>query len=88
MLSFCTLYFGSTRGEPEAAEVLFLKALESDPQYLDALNSLASLKQKQGDSAAAEKYYRRGLALEELSADLHNNYATFLMGKWWAENIE
>ncbi|XP_063969709.1 protein O-mannosyl-transferase TMTC1-like isoform X1 [Lytechinus pictus] len=68
------------RGELATAEALFLKALEIDPQYLDVFISLASLKQVQGDITAAEGLYRQGLENGEPSADLHNNYAAFLMG--------
>jgi len=66
------------KGEYEQSRVKLEKALELEPNYAPAHDAIAVLYEKVGESALAEKHYKRSLRLNEDSARGHNNYGQFL----------
>ena len=57
------------------------KATELDPDLAEAWNALGSVQAETGDTANAEKNFRRALQIDPGSADAHANLANLLAGE-------
>jgi Flp pilus assembly protein TadD len=66
------------RGDDAGAERAYAKALELDPNHVNALGNLGNLRWEQGDTAAAEALYRRALARRPYGENVTFNFARFL----------
>ena len=64
-----------------AAEKAYLRALEIDLEFAEALNNLGVLSREQGDLAQAERYLRKALVARPTFADAHFNLAMALEDK-------
>ncbi|MFO8155639.1 MAG: type IV pilus biogenesis/stability protein PilW [Pseudomonadota bacterium] len=73
------------RGEPERAEESLKRALEHDPDHVDAHHYLGELQRRQGAFGRAEEHYRRALALDDDDPALHNNHGVLLCARGDAE---
>ncbi|MCC7391479.1 tetratricopeptide repeat protein [Candidatus Sumerlaeota bacterium] len=60
-------------GDFAAARVSYQAAVEADPLYYEGWNNLANTYNDEGKHAEAEPIYRRGLAIEPDSVNLHFN---------------
>ena len=65
-----------TGGNHRQAELMFLRALEIDPQSPAALNNLGNVCQSRGDAESAERYYREAVRLLPSYAEALVNLAT------------
>jgi len=54
------------------------KALEADPRYLDAHNTMGLLRSALGQTSEAEAAFKRALAIEADNPSVLNNYGNFL----------
>lgn len=66
------------QGQLETALEKLTKALEYDPNYVDANTVIAVLYEKINDPAKAEEHYKRATDLKPKGGNEANNYATFL----------
>lgn len=73
------------RDEPERAEESLKRALEHDPDHVDAHHYLGELHRRQGDFGRADEHYRRALALDDDDPALHNNHGVLLCSRGDAE---
>jgi len=60
-------------GELDAAEVLYRKVLDANPNHLDAIHYLGVLAYQYGDSDAAGRMLERVIAADPRHADAHSN---------------
>jgi type IV pilus assembly protein PilF len=60
------------------------KAIEQDPQSIDAYTTMAYLKRKVNELEQAEKYYLEALDIKSTDPNIHNNYGGLLcqMGRY------
>lgn len=60
------------------------KAIEQDPQSVDAHTTMAYLKRKVNELEEAEKYYLEALDIKSTNPNIHNNYGGLLcqMGRY------
>lgn len=60
------------------------KAIEQDPQSVDAYTTMAYLKRKVNELEEAEKYYLEALDIKSTNPNIHNNYGGLLcqMGRY------
>lgn len=70
----------SALGRTDRAESAWIRALEMNPRYGDALNNMGRLRDQQGRRREALAYYRRALAANPHSAVTHNNLGAALAG--------
>lgn len=63
------------------AEAGFGRAVALDPQTVDALNNLATLRHKQGDTASAARLLRRALAVQPDGSGLWQNFGLVVRGQ-------
>lgn len=68
----------SHQGQHEKIEPLLTKALELNPNYPEALNSLGNLLKRQGNLDGATQHYRSSLRIKEDDPITLYNYATCL----------
>ncbi|MDQ2076648.1 tetratricopeptide repeat protein [Marinimicrobium sp. ABcell2] len=71
--------------EPQRAEQALRRALDINPQNLDAYNQLALLKRQQGDFDSAEHLYQQALAVWPFHAQTHRNLGILYdlyQGEW------
>jgi type IV pilus assembly protein PilF len=73
------------RDEPERAEESLKRALEHDPDHVDAHHYLGELHRRQGAFERADEHYRRALALDDDDPALHNNHGVLLCSRGDAE---
>jgi type IV pilus assembly protein PilF len=66
------------QGKFELAQENLLKALERDPNSVDAHTMIAVLYTRLGNAKAAEQHYQRAAELAPKSGDTNNNYGQFL----------
>ena len=66
------------QGKLEYAMENLQKALEYDPNYVDAHTVIAVLYERIGNPKAAEEHYARAAQLAPKSGDANNNYGQFL----------
>ncbi len=66
------------QGNYEVALEKLQRALEQDPNFVDAHHYIAELYKTMRNSELAEQHYRRALRLSPNDAALQNNYAVFL----------
>lgn len=66
------------QGKFELAQENLLKALERDPNSVDAHTVIAVLFEHLGNAKAAEQHYARAAELAPKSGDTNNNYGQFL----------
>ena len=64
------------RDDGAGAERAYGKALELDPNHVNALGNLGNLRWEQGDTAAAETLYRKALARRPYNENVTFNFAT------------
>jgi Tfp pilus assembly protein PilF len=67
------------RGDEAAARVSFAKALEADPDNVDAHTYLGVLSDRAGDLKEAERHFASAAAFAPFSASARNNYGALLM---------
>ena len=63
------------RGELRAAEKAYLKAVELDPQFCDAMDNLGQMLRREGDVKQAVSWYLRSLKVKPDNAVAHQNLA-------------
>ncbi|MGH8444688.1 MAG: type IV pilus biogenesis/stability protein PilW [Solimonas sp.] len=66
------------QGQYDLAIEKLQRALERDPDYAPAHSALAVIYQTRGDSAAAEKEYRRAMALDSVDPTMKSNFGVLL----------
>lgn len=66
------------QGKFELALENLQKALDYDPNYLDAQTVIAVLYERLGNTKAAEEHYARAAALAPKNGNVNNNYGQFL----------
>jgi Tfp pilus assembly protein PilF len=66
------------KGENQAAEEFFKRALEIDFSYTEAVGNLALLYEQMGRPQQAEEYFSRAVELSPANYRIRNNYAIFL----------
>ena len=66
------------RGDVSRARQALTHAIALSPTDANALQGMALLSQRQGDSALAEQYYQQTLSEAPSMTQARNNYATFL----------
>jgi type IV pilus assembly protein PilF len=66
------------RGKLDLALENLQKALQYDPNYVDAHTVIAVLYERIGNVGAAEQHYARAVELAPKSGDANNNYGQFL----------
>jgi len=66
------------KGEYETSLKKLKKALDIDPDYSEAHDTIAVLYEKVGKLDLAEQHYKRGIKLDPENAGAHNNYGRFL----------
>lgn len=67
------------RGDEPAARASFAKALEADPDNVDAHTYLGVLSDRAGDLKEAERHFASAAAFAPFSASARNNYGALLM---------
>lgn len=65
-------------GDIEKAQAQLQKALDSDPDSVEAYTGLGLVYEQEGDARKAEKNYRKALRLNSDNPQTHNNYGVFL----------
>jgi len=68
------------RGQYKLAKEKFEKAIEQDPNNIEAYSTIALLMNMLHEDKAAEDYYLQALDLDTNNSWLHNSYGTFLCG--------
>lgn len=63
-------------GKVDQAREAYLKAVEKDPKYCDAMDNLGQLLRSQGEVTQAISWYRRSLAVKPDNAVAHQNLAS------------
>jgi type IV pilus assembly protein PilF len=66
------------QGKLDVAMENLQKALQYDPNFVDAHTVMAALYQRIGNAAAADQHYARAAELAPKSGDVNNNYGQFL----------
>lgn len=66
------------RGMPEVAREKLAKAIEQDPDNVDAYSTMAFLMMQLNEMDEAENYYLEALDIKENKPELHNSYGTYL----------
>lgn len=66
------------RGQHEVAQEKLLKAIEQDPNNIDAYTSMAFLLMQINKMEEAEEYYLDALLIKENDPELRNGYGTYL----------
>lgn len=69
------------QGRFDVAEEKLRKAVEQDDRYAPAHTALAYVLTQNGNTADAEREYRRSLSLAPDDAGTHNNFGVFLCGQ-------
>lgn len=67
--------------EMDLALIKLKRAVEQDPELVAAQSSIAYVYASTGQSAQAEKHYRKALALDPDDASVRNNFGVFLCGQ-------
>jgi Tfp pilus assembly protein PilF len=67
------------RGDEQSARASFAKALEADPDNVDAHTYLGVLSDRAGDLKEAERHFAAAAAFAPFSASARNNYGALLM---------
>lgn len=76
------------KGELDNAKLLFDKALDIDPKFVDALNNMGTVAAMRGDIAAATEYFKEAVALKPYKGEAQLNLGrVLLMQKKAAESI-
>ena len=72
------------RGQLAVAQEKLDKAIEQDPDNVDAYTTMAYLKRKVNELDEAEKYYLEALEIRSTNPNIHNNYGGLLcqMGRY------
>jgi len=72
------------RGQLGVAQEKLDKAIEQDPDNVDAYTSMAYLKRKVNELDEAEEYYLEALDIRSTNPNIHNNYGGLLcqMGRY------
>ena len=72
------------RGQLAVAQEKLNKAIEQDPDNVDAYTTMAYLKRKVNELDEAEKYYLEALEIRSTNPNIHNNYGGLLcqMGRY------
>lgn len=68
------------RGQYKVAKEKLEKAIEQDPENIQAFTTLALLMDKLNEKDKAEEYYLEAIDLKPDNTWLHNSYGTFLCG--------
>jgi Tfp pilus assembly protein PilF len=79
MNNLASLYFGT--GDMEAAERLWLRAIQADPKYPSPYNNLAGIRISKMEYDSAEELLRRALKLEPGYGDARVNLALVLRSR-------
>lgn len=66
------------RKQYEVAQEKLLKAIDADPNYVQAYTTMAVLKDILGETTEAENYYLDAMNIDPRNPQLRNNYGTFL----------
>jgi tetratricopeptide (TPR) repeat protein len=66
------------KNDPEGAERAYRKALELDPNHVNALTNLANLLWEKRDIKGAEEFYKKALAIDPGNENASWNYGRFL----------
>lgn len=69
------------RDDLERAQQAFERAIDLAPNDPDALQGLALVYQRQGETASADRYFQRALSTRSAFTQARNNYAAFLFGQ-------
>ena len=66
------------------AQEKLIKAIEQDPESVDAYTTMAYMKRKVNELEEAEKYYLEALEIKSTNPNIHNNYGGLLcqMGRY------
>ena len=77
--SYAVLFLMNERGDLDAAETYYKRAIEADPKHANNLGNYALfLENERGDPDGAETYYKRAIEADPKHANNLGNYATFL----------
>src|SRR5689334_5004503 len=63
-----------SRGDEQAARDAFTRALQADPEHVDAHTYLGVLADRAGDLKEAEKHFATAAAFAPFNASVRNNY--------------
>lgn len=66
------------RGQLEIAKEKLTKAIEQDPEYVQAYTTMAVLMEMIGEPTEAENFYLDALDIDPRNPELQNNYGQFL----------
>jgi Flp pilus assembly protein TadD len=73
-------FLNDKKEDSVGAERAYARALELDPEHVNALGNLANLRWDRGDTADAEALYRKALRRKPCNENVAFNFARFLYG--------
>ena len=78
----------SQQGKLDDAKAAYLKAIELDPNYCDAMDNLGRVYRRQNDLEQAIAWYKKSIGLNAVNPVAHQNLAVaYLLQKKYAEAI-
>jgi tetratricopeptide (TPR) repeat protein len=73
------VFLKDNQGKVEEAETQYLRALELNPQHVNALGNLGNLRWESGDREGAAALYRQALDIDPANENVTFNYGRFLI---------